>query len=99
MHKFHVGQLVQFNPDRNERFSAPGGAYEITKRLPYNGQEYEYRIKSAREEHERTARESQLSTGDRSDVARVESARPKPPSRQPTGKPKVRGGKGRGGRA
>jgi hypothetical protein len=58
MHKLHVGQLVQFNPDRGERFTAPSGA----KRLPHNGQEYEYRIKSAREEHERTARESQLSS-------------------------------------
>jgi hypothetical protein len=62
MHKFHVGQIVQFHPDRNERFTAPAGAYEITKRLPFNGQEYEYRIKSAREEHERIARESQLSS-------------------------------------
>jgi hypothetical protein len=61
MHKFHVGQLVQFNPDRNERLSAPSGAYEVTKKLPHNGHEYEYRIKSSREEHERTASESQLS--------------------------------------
>jgi hypothetical protein len=61
MHKFQVGQLVQFNPDRKERTSAPSGPYEVTKKLPHNGQEYEYRIKSAREEYERTARESQLS--------------------------------------
>jgi hypothetical protein len=61
MHKFNVGQIVQFHPNRNERFTAPAGAYEITKRLPHNGQEYEYRIKSAQEGHERTARESQLS--------------------------------------
>jgi hypothetical protein len=61
MHKFNVGQIVQFHPNRNERFTAPSGAYEITKRLPHNGQEYEYRIKSAHEGHERTARESQLS--------------------------------------
>jgi hypothetical protein len=62
MHKFHVGQIVQFHPNRNERFTAPGGAYEITKRLPHNGQEYEYRIKSAHEGHERTAMESQLTS-------------------------------------
>jgi hypothetical protein len=49
MHKFNVGQTVQFHPNRNERFFAPGGAYEITKRSPPNGQEYEYRIKSAQE--------------------------------------------------
>jgi hypothetical protein len=61
MHKFHVGQSVQFNPNRSERFTAPSGAYEVTKKLPHNGQEYAYRIKSAREEHERIATESQLS--------------------------------------
>ena len=61
MHKFHVVQLVQFNPNRNERFT-PAGAYEVTKKLPHNGQEYEYRVKSAREQHERIAKESQLSS-------------------------------------
>jgi hypothetical protein len=43
MHKFNVGQIVQFHPDRNECFTAPAGTYEITKRLPHNGQEYERR--------------------------------------------------------
>jgi hypothetical protein len=85
MHKFHIGQLVQFNPDRNERSAAPSGLYEVTKRLPHNGQEYEYRIKSAREEHERTAKESQLSTsgGSNLDAAKSAPAKPKPPSRPP----------------
>jgi hypothetical protein len=64
MHKFKVGQIVQFHPNRNERFTAPGGAYEITKRLPHNGEEYEYRIKSAQEGYERTARESQLTSAE-----------------------------------
>jgi hypothetical protein len=63
MHQFTVGQLVQFFPDRAEQGSAARGLYEVTKQLPHNGHEYEYRIKSAREEHERTARESQLSRG------------------------------------
>lgn len=62
MHKFSVGQFVQFNPDRDERAGAARGPYEVTKRLPHNGREYEYRIKSQYEEHERTARESQLSS-------------------------------------
>ena len=60
MHKFTVGQIMQFEPD--ERTAAPRGSYEVTKQLPHNGHEYEYRIKSAQEEHERTARESQLSS-------------------------------------
>jgi hypothetical protein len=36
------------------------GAYEVTKQLPHNGREFEYRIKSASEEHERVAGESEL---------------------------------------
>ena len=36
------------------------GAYEVTKQLPHNGREFEYRIKSANEEHERVAQESKL---------------------------------------
>jgi hypothetical protein len=61
MHKFNVGQLVHFHPDRGERASAPSGLYEVTKQLPHDGHEYEYRSKSQREEHERTAKEGQLS--------------------------------------
>jgi hypothetical protein len=57
-HKFHVGEIVSIRPivSRN----VPGGAYEVTKLLPHNGREYEYRIKSASEEHERVAGESEL---------------------------------------
>jgi hypothetical protein len=32
----------------------------VTKQLPHNGREFEYRIKSANEEHERVVGESQL---------------------------------------
>ena len=56
--KFHVGEIVSLRPvvSRN----VPGGAYEVTKQLPHNGREFEYRIKSASEEHERVALESEL---------------------------------------
>jgi hypothetical protein len=40
--------------------SPPRGAYEVTKQLPHNGREFEYRIKTANEDHERVARESEL---------------------------------------
>ena len=40
--------------------NVPGGAYEVTKQLPHNSQEFEYRIKSSNEPHERVARESEL---------------------------------------
>jgi hypothetical protein len=56
-HKFKVGELVAFNPAVS-RF-LPGGVYEVIKHLPGDG-EYEYRIKSANEAHERVARESEL---------------------------------------
>jgi hypothetical protein len=32
----------------------------VTKQLPHNGREFEYRIKSSSEEHERVAGESEL---------------------------------------
>jgi hypothetical protein len=57
-HKFRVGQLVQLKPD--VRRNIPGGSYEITKQLPASGGEFEYRIKSMNEPHERVARESEL---------------------------------------
>lgn len=60
MHKFRTGQIVQFRPDPHS--DAPRGTYEVTKQLPYNGRDYEYRIKSMHELHERTAMESQLSS-------------------------------------
>lgn len=40
--------------------NAPGGPYEVTKQLPHNGREFEDRTKSAGEEHERVAGESEL---------------------------------------
>jgi hypothetical protein len=57
-HKFQIGETVYVSPAI--RHHAPGGAYAVTKQLPHNGQEFEYRIKSASEEHERVARESEL---------------------------------------
>jgi hypothetical protein len=38
----------------------PGGSYEITKQLPERNGEFEYRIRSINEPHERVARESEL---------------------------------------
>jgi hypothetical protein len=33
MHKFRAGQLVQFNPDRGERMTAPSGPYDDPDRF------------------------------------------------------------------
>jgi hypothetical protein len=57
-HKFHIGETVRVKPAFSR--SVPGGAYEVTKQFPHNGREFEYRIKSANEDHERVARESEL---------------------------------------
>jgi hypothetical protein len=56
-HKFQIGQTVFLTPFLN----VPGGAYVVTKKLPERDGEFEYRVKSANEPHERTVRESQLS--------------------------------------
>jgi hypothetical protein len=60
-HKFHVGETVYVM--RAISRNVPGGAYEVTKQLPHNGREFEYRVKSASEEHERVMRESELTKG------------------------------------
>ena len=60
--KFIVGQTVRFTSGTVGRPGA-GGNYKIVKILPLEGDEHQYRIKSAHEPHERIARESQLDRG------------------------------------
>jgi hypothetical protein len=57
LHKFKIGQTVFLE----RSLAMPGGAY-VTKRLPERDGEFEYRIKSINEPHERVVRESQLNT-------------------------------------
>jgi hypothetical protein len=56
--KFKVGDTVI--PKKS--FYAPGGVCVVTKVLPDRNGEREYRIRSAGEEHERAAQESELET-------------------------------------
>jgi hypothetical protein len=56
-HEFKAGQTVFLEWSIN----MPGGAYVVTKQLPERNGEFEYRVKSAKEPHERVVRESQLS--------------------------------------
>jgi len=58
-HKFHIGEMVQLSPSILRM--ASGGVYEVTRRLPERASEYEYRIKSINEPHQRVVRESDLS--------------------------------------
>ncbi len=60
--KFTVGQIVRFTSGTVGRPGA-GGSYKIIRVLPLEGDEHQYRIKSAHEPHERIARESQLDRG------------------------------------
>ena len=58
-HKFRIGQTVYFT-SRPIGHMAAGDTYEIVKLLPSDGEDYQYRIKSASEAFERVAKESQL---------------------------------------
>ena len=58
-HKFKLGQSVHFTSGAYIRGGA-SGVYQVTRLLPPDGDERQYRIKSATEPHERVAKESQL---------------------------------------
>jgi hypothetical protein len=57
-HKFKVGRIVIIRPMLSR--NVPGGVYIVTKQLPENQGEFEYRIKGVEEVHEHIARESEL---------------------------------------
>jgi hypothetical protein len=61
MHKFKLRQTVFLQPTSLNRDAATG-AYEVTKQLPERDGQFEYRIKSSREPHERAVRESEISS-------------------------------------
>jgi hypothetical protein len=61
-HKFSVGQTVYLTSGTMGRVAA-GGSYKVVKLLPSDGDDYQYRIKSAGEAFERVAKESQLDRG------------------------------------
>jgi hypothetical protein len=60
-HRFSPGQAVRFcrgYPYRN----AADGLYEVKGQLPYSEGDYQYRIKSSLEHHDRVVKESELET-------------------------------------
>ncbi len=59
MHKFKVGQSVQYNGSAVRRIGV-NGTFKVVKLLPPEGDDQQYCIKSASEPHERIAKESQL---------------------------------------
>jgi hypothetical protein len=60
-HKFRLGRTVILQSTIFNR-DAARGAYEVTAQLPERDGQFEYRIKSRGEPHERVAKESDLSS-------------------------------------
>jgi hypothetical protein len=58
-HKFKIGDTVFVKAARN--LNIPGGAYVVTATLPERDGDFEYRVRSSREPHERVMTESELS--------------------------------------
>jgi hypothetical protein len=61
VHKFKLGRSVFLQPTIFNR-DAARGAFEVIKQLPERDGQFEYRIKSSREPHERVVREGQLNS-------------------------------------
>jgi hypothetical protein len=57
--KFKIGEAVHYTSGLYGAGS-PRGVYQITQLLPPEGDDFQYKIKSAAEAHERVAKESQL---------------------------------------
>ena len=57
-HKFKIGQLVYFQLCKRGHTSP--GPYQIVRRLPESDGEFHYVIRSTYEDHERVAREGEL---------------------------------------
>jgi hypothetical protein len=57
-YKFQIGQTVFIVPSHSRNI--PGGAYIVTKKLPENNGEFEYRVRGVAEPYERVVRESEL---------------------------------------
>ena len=59
-HKFKIGQSVSYTSGPFGASSSASGIYKITQLLPPEGDDFQYKIKSVSEPHERVAKESQL---------------------------------------
>jgi hypothetical protein len=58
-HAFKIGQMVDYRGP--SRYTSAAGHYQVTRRLPSDEGQYQYRIKSPAETHERVVKESELS--------------------------------------
>jgi hypothetical protein len=62
LHSFAVGQTIEFDPGKFGE-TAARGIYTVVRPLPNDGSDREYRVRNARDGHERVVRESQLRRG------------------------------------
>lgn len=58
-HSFSVGQNVELVSSRLSG-NVPGGSYIVLRQLPNDSEDREYRVKNARDGHERVVRESEV---------------------------------------
>jgi hypothetical protein len=58
-HRFAVGQIVRFSPDRNQG-GAARGSFKVVRLMPEEANILQYRVKSQLDGHERVVREDQL---------------------------------------
>ena len=59
-HKFKIGQMVHFQPKSRLTDAPTRTSYQITARLPPMDGEFQYRIRSGEDQHERIASEGEL---------------------------------------
>jgi hypothetical protein len=57
-HRFRPGQSVRLIGAGSR--NAPGGLYQVVRRLPYGDGDLQYCIKSSREQHDRVVKERDL---------------------------------------
>ena len=62
LHRFAVGQSIEFMPNRFDA-TATRGAHTVVRLHPNDASDREYRVKNARDGHERVVRESQIRLG------------------------------------
>jgi hypothetical protein len=63
-HKFSVGQQVEYSSSKSDRFRG-AGTFEITRLLPSEGSDLQYRIRNSLEDFDRVAKEWQLDVFDK----------------------------------
>lgn len=58
-HLYKVGEMVAFDP-RGGPLRNPSGLFSVLAQLPPSGRDFQYRIKSVNESHQRVVAEHQL---------------------------------------